>query len=278
MDEFDAPAEEQGGDPTITIFLGLYLLVLAFFILLVTISTLEEVKSQVVMDSLSSTFTTVLPPTTELTPFPDEEGEIMAGQKFQERITGIFATTLQVAKVDIVQPGRLMKISMPADSMFYEGDTKIRENRYPLLDRIVAAISARPVGLRYDMEFVIGAKKTEEGTLPIGQTLEMKRAGVFAREMLGRGVPPDSIAIGLKAGQPNQIDIWYYVRNVDEAELQFEGLQDFETKRKKDEAEIERRRKEKEEAEREKALDLELDRGSSSAIPLPVPAPAPAGQ
>ncbi len=127
MDELESPQEEDGGDNTITLFLGLYLLVLAFFILLVTISTLEDVKSQVVMDSLSSTFTTVLPPTTELTPFPKEEGEVVAGQQFQERITGIFATSLQIAKVELVQPGRLMKITMPATSLFYDGDTKYPE-------------------------------------------------------------------------------------------------------------------------------------------------------
>ena len=55
MDDFDAPLEpEQTQDNTVALFLGLYLVVLAFFILLVTISTLEEAKSQRVMDSLTS--------------------------------------------------------------------------------------------------------------------------------------------------------------------------------------------------------------------------------
>jgi len=57
--------DQQGpgsGSSSIFLFLSLFLLVLAFFILLVSISTVENVKSQAVMDSLTSTFTTVLPP------------------------------------------------------------------------------------------------------------------------------------------------------------------------------------------------------------------------
>ena len=137
------------------LFLGLYLLVLAFFILLVTISTREEVKANAVMDSLSATFSTILPPSTSPAAFTAREDSIQAGQEFQERVTRLFATTLQVAKVESVQPGRLMRVLLPSDSLFFPGETRIRESRYPLLDRMVAAMSGRPPGVRYDMEFVI---------------------------------------------------------------------------------------------------------------------------
>ena len=72
------------------VFLGLFLLVLAFFILLVSISTFETVKSTAVMDSLSSTFTTVLPPTSDPTEFNAKDGDIIAGETFQQEITMLF--------------------------------------------------------------------------------------------------------------------------------------------------------------------------------------------
>ncbi len=214
------PREGSGGSTT-SIFLGLYLLVLSFFILLVTISTREELKSQAVMDSLTSTFRTILPPSTDLTGFSAKDGTVLIGQRFQEQITKIFTTTMRVIKVEIVQPGRLMRLVMPADALFFAGGTEIRPARFPLLDRVVATLSGRPPGLRFDMEFIVGSAYTPDNDLPLRQTLEMARAGAFARAMLARGVPPDSISVGLKPGSRKDVVIWFYVRDPEETRLRF---------------------------------------------------------
>ncbi|TCS63024.1 flagellar motor protein MotB [Varunaivibrio sulfuroxidans] len=224
MDDFDASAQPDpdSGDNTVALFLGLYLVVLAFFILLVTISTLEETKTRRVMNSLSSTFTTLIPPTADLQAFQAKDGDVLAGQQFQQQVTGIFATAMQVTKVEIVQPGRIMRMSMAANSLFFDGQAKIRPAVLPLLDRTVAALSARPPGVRFDMEFVIdtpyaGANKT----MPITETLPSARAGAFAREMLSRGAPPDSIAVGMKPSTGNDVTIWFYTRDIAASRLKF---------------------------------------------------------
>ncbi|MFQ5618935.1 MAG: hypothetical protein ACE5FR_08180 [Rhodospirillales bacterium] len=214
------PREGSGGS-TISLFLGLYLLVLSFFILLVSISTREDIKTRAVMDSLTSTFRTILPPTTDLTAFSAKEGAVLVGQRFQQQITRIFTTTMRVTRVEIVQPGRLMRLVMPADALFFSGRTEIRPARFPLLDRLVATLSGRPPGLRFDMEFVVGSAYTPDNDLPLRQTLEMARAGAFARAMLARGVPPDSISVGLKPGRREDVVIWFYVRAPEETRLRF---------------------------------------------------------
>ena len=227
MDDQDHPVISGGRAPdVIPLFLSLFLLVLAFFIILVTISTLEKVKSNEVMDSLTSTFKTVLPPTTDPTDFNAKDGDVRAGEQFQERVTGIFATHIQVARVEIVQPGRLMRIELSTSALFAENSTELRPTTVPLLDRIVASLSARPPGLRFDMEFVIGSAYADEVDLPVGQTLQMARAGAFARTMASRGVPPDSIAVGLMPGDPERLTIWFFVRGMDETRLRF-GAEDF---------------------------------------------------
>lgn len=223
MDEFlgAKSQEQQDGGNSIALFLGLYLLILAFFILLVSISTVEKVKSNAVMDSLSSTFTTLLPPSSDLTDFSAKDGAIIAGKEFQDRIDGIFATALQVARVEIVQPGKEMRVVVPVDSLFLSEKAEIREAQYPLLDRIVATVSSRPPGLRYDLEFVIGVRPIAGRAMPIGQTLEMARAGAFARFMVSRGVPPASISIGLSPDTSTDVVIWFHVRGENETRLRF---------------------------------------------------------
>jgi len=211
--------DAAGQSNALSLFLSLFLLVLAFFIILVSISTLEDVKSNAVKDSLTSTFKTVIPPSTDPTEFTSKDGDVLAGQQFQEQITGIFATTLQIAKVEIVQPGQLMRIKLPTNAMYVDDESTVRPVAVPVLDRIVAVLSARPPGLRFDMEFVIGSPYVEGKSLPVGQTLEVERVGNLAREMFRRGVPPDSVAVGIQPGRKDQVTIWFFVRQESENRL-----------------------------------------------------------
>ncbi|MEG3618370.1 hypothetical protein V5T82_07900 [Magnetovibrio sp. PR-2] len=220
-DEIQRLPEE--GPNTVALFLGLYLVILAFFILLVTISTIEENRSKKVMDSLSSTFTSIVPPSANLMTLnrSAEEG-VLAGQEFQQQITGIFATELGISKVDTLQPGRQMRLMLKSDSLFFQGEARIRSAMYPLLDRTVAALSNRPAGQRFDMEFVIGTAPSADGkTLPTTETLAIKRAGAFANEMNSRGIPPDSIAVGVRPGREGDVAIYFYTRDVEKSKLNF---------------------------------------------------------
>lgn len=221
--DFDVPDEAPPERPDIVpVFLGLFLLVLAFFIMLVSISTFETVKSSAVMDSLTSTFTTVLPPTSDPTDFTAKDGDIIAGEAFQEQITTIFSTAIQVEKIDVVQPGRLLRLQLRANALFQQGEAAVREDQLPLLDRVVAALSNRPPGLRLDLEVIIGSEVLEGHALPVGQTLETARVGELARTFMSRGAPPDSISVGIKEGSPRGVDLWFWVRGEEETAQRFQ--------------------------------------------------------
>ncbi len=87
-------------------------------------------------------------------------------------------------------------------------------------DRITAAIGSPPPGLKFDMEFVIGTAYGKDGNLAVKETLEMARAGAFAREMTSRGTSPDSISIGLAPQGSEQVILRFYVRTRDNAGVQ----------------------------------------------------------
>lgn len=205
---------------TVTVFLSLFLLILAFFIILVSISTVEEGKSKAVINSLTSTFTTYQDSGAKPTDFTSKEGDVLGRQEFQERVTGIFSTTLQVAKVEVVRPGRLMRATMPTSAMFADGESRVRPNVLAFFDRISAVLGSPPPGLKFDMEFVIGTAYGEDGIMAVKETLEMARAGAFAREMTSRGTSPDSISIGLAPQDSEQVILRFYVRTRDNAGVQ----------------------------------------------------------
>ena len=201
-------------DTTVLQFLSLYLLILAFFILLVTISTVDENKVDAVVESIKSD--------AELD--RRETGPILAGQVFQDKTTELFATALGVQKIEIMQLGKIMRIQMTADAIFEPEEAIIKESQQPLMDRIIAALSSRPPGYQFDMEFVIGSAYTSGRSLPTQQTLEMRRAGSFIREMLSRGAPPDAVSIGMGSIENGQAVMWFYVRSPNDAKKFYQRL------------------------------------------------------
>jgi len=223
QEEFDDPTEgeDEGGDRSVALFLALMLLVLAFFIIMVSISQIKIAKSKAALKSIASTFSSVAPTSKQLTFVSNSKGEADVGQQFQKEITNIFSTVIQVTSADVIKPGSLMRVQLESDVLFEIGKAEVKEINYPFLDRIVATLSARPPGFRFDMEFIIGSSYQEENIMPEDQTLEMSRAGEFARAMLSRGVPPDSVTVGINPGDPKKISIWFYVRSSEDTYLKF---------------------------------------------------------
>ena len=201
-------------DTTVLQFLSLYLLVLAFFIILVSISTVDKKKVDAVVDSIKS----------DATQDKRESGPILAGQVFQDKTTELFATELGVQKIEIMQLGKIMRIQMTADALFEPEKAIIKKSKQPLIDRVIAALSSRPSGYQFDMEFVIGSAYSSGLNLPTQQTLEMRRAGAFVREMLSRGAPPDAVSIGMGHIEKGQAVMWFYVRSPNDAKKFYKRL------------------------------------------------------
>ena len=201
-------------DTTVLQFLSLYLLILAFFILLVTISTVDKNKVDAVADSIKSN--------QEIE--KRESGPVLAGQVFQDKTTELFATALGVQKIEIMQLGKIMRIQMTADALFESERAITKKSQQPLIDRVIAALSSRPPGYQFDMEFVIGSPYAAGQNLPTQQTLEMRRAGAFIREMLNRGAPPDAVSIGMGHVAEGQAVMWFYVRSPNDAKKFYKRL------------------------------------------------------
>jgi hypothetical protein len=211
-------------DPAAALFLALFMLLLAFFILLNTLSTLEEVKSQAVMDSLLSAFTSIMPPATNPTPFSSQVGEAISAQQSQQSLTQLFETAIPLVKITVVQPGRQMVVRMHPEALFERETSNIRAGMQPFLDRLAASLGRVPRGYRYDVAFQITSEEERGGKLPEQQNLTVLRTGVFARTLLARGAPKDSLSVGVKPDQVEQIEMFFNLRQADEAKIDFRQL------------------------------------------------------
>jgi flagellar motor protein MotB len=182
---------KPNADPSLSIFLGLYLLVLAFFILLVSLSTIEEMKARAVMESLTATFGNARPSGTSTGP-----GEGDPALLLERRLTAAFASVVHIAEIRIVKPGRLLRAELPVAQVFAEEEAALRPALQPLLDRVVAAMSSAPGGAAVAVEVAL-AGATGTGARGGQERLAAARADGFARELLARGAPAPRLSIAL---------------------------------------------------------------------------------
>jgi hypothetical protein len=211
---------EGTGKSSLFLFLCLYLQILAFFIMLVSISTLQPDKSKLAMQSLTDAFSSVRLSSEDTEDLNKESGKD-PGQKFQEEITLIFESSLKAAKVDVILPGRVMLVTVPTDSIFVSGLAELRPIKENVLERLANVLAGRPEGRHHDLEFLQGAKLDKNKIFPLGRTLEIERANLFAVEMLQRGARSDSVAVGVEPGNINTVKFWFFTRNRDDLSIDF---------------------------------------------------------
>lgn len=202
MDDFETPPQDRSSDASAASqLLPLYLLLLAFFILLVSLSSSHSVRSKAVMDSLTSTFSAMMPAAPAGDPAAQDGGLALA-RSFQSEVGAVFSAQIPAAKVKVLKPGRLMEASFLADELFFPGTAELRPGQGPLLDRLAAALAAHPAGLRYEMDFILGVRGGE--AMPVAEGLQAARAGALARAMQQHGAPPGSLMVGLAKGDPDR--------------------------------------------------------------------------
>ncbi|WP_235285099.1 hypothetical protein [Thalassospira sp. HJ] len=182
------------------LFLALYLLLLAFFILLNTISTFEEVKTREVQESLSSAFAAILPPTTSLQTVTSIEGPTVSAQETQDKLGHLFETAIKVVRVEVIQPGKLMEVIMHVDQLFDNNSILIRERQADFMRQLAEVLADEDGYASYEMEMVMGSQIEDKGTIQIENNLQIAQAGSFARELIDVGAPEDHFFVGVDPG------------------------------------------------------------------------------
>ena len=246
-----APRKDTGT----LLFLSLFLLLLAFFILLNSLATFTETRSRAVLSSVAATFQTediseisaeILVSTLGATPEPSE---------VIDEVERLWITAVPVTKVDVVSPGDDMIMEAPVTQVFVGAEARVRGDRDDLIQATASALAARIEGavvitaitffvenLTDDYTPPAAAREAAEGADPglvdlddpaasilpatamDGMPLAMARADAIARALVDAGAPPDGLQIALREGDPRKMQIRFFVRDADRSRLSFSDL------------------------------------------------------
>ncbi|MGQ9365315.1 hypothetical protein [Azospirillum sp. ST 5-10] len=195
------------GHAGILLYLSLFLLLLAFFIVLNAISVDSVRRARAVLKSVEQSFTIDPRLLFGRDPVASRAGTVLAVQRL-DTLGDLFATTVAVDKVEVVAPGRQLEVRLPADGLFEPGTARLRLDRTGLLDRVAAALRQPLPGERIEVEFLVALSSTVASQPPS----PIDRAGALARDLVARGAPAEGVSIGIERGAPGTARFVFSVR------------------------------------------------------------------
>lgn len=192
-------------NPILLQVLSLYLLLLAFFVLLNSLSATREDRLRAVKGSLSETFATSGTPAEETRQLTSSMGNIVANAGFLDRIGSLVRTELGFARIREITPGRLMEVSMPTERLFRGTRVSVDPLYRPTIVAMASALRQPAWGVRYEVEILAGA----DGD----RVLPGARSAYLATVFTGAGAPRRRVAAGVEYGSPGVLTLRFRVRS-----------------------------------------------------------------
>jgi hypothetical protein len=197
-----------------TAFVGLYLVLFAMFILLVSMSKPDLPKTAAVVESVRTRFASG---TEHL---EQGDGLFVAGTAALAELGGDLAGQIRVAQVTPSARGDRLFVVVPLSGLYAADSAELGESAAALIDRIIAAFVAPPPGLALDLTFTLFVPADAATTANRDQDLALatRRAGVFARTLVARGAPGAAIAVGVGPGTPDRAVVAFSYRAIERVE------------------------------------------------------------
>lgn len=190
--------------PLLIQVLSVYLLLLAFFVVLNSISHVETARTRAVSGSLNETFAVEGRPSSRTVLFTSDAGDAPSNAGLLARIGGLIRTELAFVRTRDLEPGRIMEVTLPVDSVFVAGRESIDPLRRPLIERIARSLADPRPGVRYDVDIIVGAGDGDE--MAVGRSAYL--ASVFA----AAGAPGRSVSAGIDPVSPGSLKLTFHVR------------------------------------------------------------------
>ncbi len=247
-DEKDAlPIRKETGP---ILFLSLFLMLLAFFILLNSISSLRETKSRDVLSSVASTFQTRADPSDSAEILISSLGQVLEPDKVLEEVERLWLSDIPFVKVETVTQGRHLMVELPVIQLFVGAEPQIRGDRSALLSAVAHVLSNRIPGQVVVMQAILfvenladvpvqapmaDSQPVQTGVLDLanpeavlapsagldGTQLAFERVGILARALIAGGTPPDNLEIGIRPGNESRIRFRFFIRDETLARMTF---------------------------------------------------------
>lgn len=195
--------------PVLIQILSLYLLLLAFFIVLSRLSSGEKMRSEAVSSSLSITFATEGRPAKRVTRVTSLAGTVIDDPAPLARIGELVRAELNFAIVREIVPGGVMELTVETDRLFTGAEIAVNPLYRRFFERLAATLTDPPRDVRYDVEIAIGVGTAANEP---GIRLAAARSAFLSAILTRAGAPARTLAAGVEPDAPARTRMVFHVR------------------------------------------------------------------
>lgn len=185
---------------SMVLYLALFILLLAFFILLNALSTPKDEKVGLVLRSVDGAFSNRTAVTGTAGDI-DRRGLIAEAATAVRRLGDQVLAQIPLAKIETVATpdGDRFVLTVPEGELFQDaaGAALLRSDRTALLHRVADVLAPRAGGIQVRLDALIAVPSDPEVA-----DAQMRRVGALARELVKVGTPPAAMTVGLEPGRP----------------------------------------------------------------------------
>jgi hypothetical protein len=190
--------------------LALFLVILAFFIMLVSISTFEDEKVSSALQSVQQQFRSG-GESERTDSMIDPQAEARALQTaFLERLRSLLASEIASARAEADPDGTVLYLAFPASQFFAPGSVVLRGERTALFEGIAQIIEERPAGSDVTLEVFFDSNGLAPTTN--GPQMEVRQAAAIGADLVARGVLKEFVSVGLRPGSAGVIEFIFRLR------------------------------------------------------------------
>ncbi len=173
-----------GSDSTMGLFVALYLILLAFFIVLTSISQQSSSRATAAMESVNAVFKQA---GVADNGFDPAELRSAASDPVLIEIERAFSSAFNVKGQYAVSGGHIYQIQLPVSYLFEAGSFRVRTNVHHVLDELLIALKSEANCEQQEIALLFGSGPgAVDRELTRSQEIAVRRAGSFARYMTER--------------------------------------------------------------------------------------------
>jgi hypothetical protein len=209
VEPMTAPASENNANAVI--FVSLYLLLLAFFIFLHSVSVLQEERVRTVLGSVNIAFAGL----SRDTPADRQRklsGEEQGTQAFHAKLKNVFETAVPLVESRFTKGGTRLQFTVPVRQLFAYRSLELRNTLGDFLEEVAATLIARNNNVATDLEIRIGTGIELPSLATVSENIAAQRVSHLSQILMEEGVPSRNISIGMEAGDAGLIHFSFFLR------------------------------------------------------------------
>ena len=201
---------DREGSSNIVLMLSLMLILLAFFILLNSLSEFEAGKAQAVIESVNRAFNGKIESARQTPAHSASLGALPEAEANIREVASLFEAIVPSARVKQIRRAKAVRVELPAASLFQPAGVRLRPGGEILIQRFARWLARDSRGgPSYDLKVLLGVGAPPAGgagpVTPDPRSLEVRRAAALAQRLVEGGLPPPVLSIGLLPRQPGTL-------------------------------------------------------------------------